>query len=42
MSLLPAAGAAISGLFMLIYPLDEKTNSRIAADLADRRAAAQG
>ncbi len=42
MSILPAAGAAISGLFMLIYPLDEKTNSTIAAELTDRRAAAQG
>jgi GPH family glycoside/pentoside/hexuronide:cation symporter len=42
MSFLPAAGAAISGLFMMIYPLDEKTNGKIAADLKGRRAAMRG
>jgi len=42
MSILPAAGAAISGFFMLIYPLDEKTNRQIADDLTKRRAVSQG
>src|SRR5262249_32159589 len=37
LSVFPALGAGASALFMVIYPLDERTNHRIAGELADRR-----
>jgi len=39
-SIFPAAGAGLSALFMLVYPLDERLNRQIAGELAERRAAA--
>jgi len=37
MSIYPAIGALVSGLFMLIYPLKEKFLNNIEAELAARR-----
>jgi glycoside/pentoside/hexuronide:cation symporter, GPH family len=39
LSVFPAIGAGASALFMAVYSLDERTNHRIATDLAARRAA---
>ena len=36
-SIYPAIGALVSGLFMLIYPLKEKFLNNIEAELAARR-----
>ena len=36
-SIYPAIGALVSGLFMLVYPLKEKFLTQIENDLATRR-----
>jgi GPH family glycoside/pentoside/hexuronide:cation symporter len=41
-SIFPAIGALVSGLFMLVYPLKESLLKNIEAELASRRAVPGG